>query len=122
MCFFLKRDFYFVCVKVHVVDGSAPQPELEFEAVRLELELFSPEIAEKPYVVAYNKMDLPDAYEKWPMFRETLRARGIEPFCMSAVQRDGTHEVISSVYELLKKYREANAEPKGLDSTFSLAY
>ncbi|WZZ30964.1 hypothetical protein YC2023_014365 [Brassica napus] len=99
---------------VHVVDGSAPQPELEFEAVRLELELFSPEIAEKPYVVAYNKMDLPDAYEKWPMFRETLRARGIEPFCMSAVQRDGTHEVISSVYELLKKYREANAEPKGL--------
>ncbi|KAL0730155.1 hypothetical protein Bca4012_026248 [Brassica carinata] len=99
---------------VHVVDGSAPQPELEFEAVRLELELFSPEIAEKPYVVAYNKMDLPDAYEKWPMFREALRARGIEPFCMSAVQRDGTHEVISSVYELLKKYREANAEPKGL--------
>ncbi|CAH8313607.1 unnamed protein product [Eruca vesicaria subsp. sativa] len=99
---------------VHVVDGSAPQPELEFEAVRLELELFSPEIAEKPYVVAYNKMDLPDAYEKWPMFRETLRARGIEPFCMSAVQRDGTHEVISNVYELLKKYREANAEPKGL--------
>ncbi|KAJ0230297.1 GTP-binding protein OBGC [Hirschfeldia incana] len=99
---------------VHVVDGSAPQPELEFEAVRLELELFSPEIAEKPYVVAYNKMDLPDAYEKWPMFRETLRARGIEPFCMSAVQRDGTHEVISSVYELLKKYREDHAEPKGL--------
>uniref|UniRef100_A0A1J3FI48 GTP-binding protein OBGC, chloroplastic n=1 Tax=Noccaea caerulescens TaxID=107243 RepID=A0A1J3FI48_NOCCA len=99
---------------VHVVDGSSPQPELEFEAVRLELELFSPEIAEKPYVVAYNKMDLPDAYEKWPMFRESLRARGIEPFCMSAVQRDGTHEVISSVYELLKKYREANAEPKAL--------
>ncbi|KAG7551127.1 GTP1/OBG domain [Arabidopsis thaliana x Arabidopsis arenosa] len=99
---------------VHVVDGSAPQPELEFEAVRLELELFSPEIAEKPYVVAYNKMDLPDAYEKWPMFQETLRARGIEPFCMSAVQRDGTHEVISSVYELLKKYRAANAEPKAL--------
>lgn len=115
------KSLSFVCVKVHVVDGSAPQPELEFEAVRLELELFSPEIAEKPYVVAYNKMDLPDAYEKWPMFRETLRARGIEPFCMSAVQRDGTHEVISNVYELLKKYREANAEPKGLDSTFSLA-
>lgn len=104
----------FCDVKVHVVDGSAPQPELEFEAVRLELELFSPEIAEKPYVVAFNKMDLPDAYEKWPMFKESLRARGIEPFCMSAVQRDGTHEVISTVYELLKKYREANGEPEGL--------
>ena len=38
------------------------KPEFEFDAVRLELELFSPEIAEKPYVVAFNKRDLPDAY------------------------------------------------------------
>ncbi|GFZ14030.1 GTP1/OBG family protein [Actinidia rufa] len=44
---------------VHVVDGSSQQPEYEFDAVRLELELFSPEHAEKPYLVAYSKMDLP---------------------------------------------------------------
>ncbi|XP_010524752.1 PREDICTED: GTP-binding protein OBGC, chloroplastic [Tarenaya hassleriana] len=92
---------------VHVVDGSAPQPEMEFEAVRLELELFNPELSEKPFVVAFNKMDLPDAYEKWPLFEERLRARGIEPFCMSAVQQNGTHEVICAAYELLKKYKEA---------------
>jgi GTPase involved in cell partitioning and DNA repair len=48
---------------VHVVDGSGQQPEYEFEAVRLELELFSPSLVDKPYVVVYNKMDLPEAAE-----------------------------------------------------------
>lgn len=99
--------------KVHVLDGSAEQPEFEFDAVRLELEMFSPELAEKPYVVAYNKMDLPDAYEKWPAFKERLQARGIEPFCMSAVKGEGTHEVIRAAYQLLQKSKAAKTEFQG---------
>ncbi|CAN0900556.1 GTP-binding protein OBGC, chloroplastic [Linum grandiflorum] len=91
---------------IHVVDGSLPQPDLEFEAVRLELEMFSPEVAEKPFIVAYNKMDLPEAYENWTFFKEQLQAQGIEPFCMSAVTREGTQEVISAAYELLQKSKK----------------
>ncbi|KAK7815170.1 GTP-binding protein OBGC, chloroplastic [Quercus suber] len=98
---------------VHVVDGSGLQPELEFDALRLELELFNPELSEKPYVVAYNKMDLPEAYEKWPLFKETLENRGIEPFCMSAVKREGTHEVICAAYELLRKSKGEKEEFEG---------
>lgn len=88
---------------MHIVDGSSEQPEYEFDAVRLELEMFSPELSEKPYVVAFNKMDLPEASEKWQSFKEALQARSIEPFCMSAITRIGTREVISSAYELLQK-------------------
>ncbi|MCE3215682.1 hypothetical protein HAX54_003185 [Datura stramonium] len=102
-------------VLVHVVDGSSPQPEYEFEAVRLELEMFSPELAEKPYLVAYNKMDLPDAYENWKTFRDSLRSRGIEPFCMSAVKTEGTHEVICAAYELVRRRREAAKEEVRMD-------
>lgn len=98
---------------MHVVDGSGPQPEYEFDAVRLELELFSPKLAEKPYLVAYNKMDLPEAYENWPAFKEKLQARGIEPFCISAVKREGTHEVISAAYQLLRESKEPNKESQG---------
>lgn len=96
-----------------MVDGSGPQPEYEFDAVRLELELFSPELAGKPYLVAYNKMDLPEAYENWPAFKEKLQTRGIETFCMSAVKREGTHEVISAAYQMLRKNKEANREFRG---------
>ncbi|GAB4830680.1 hypothetical protein Ancab_039502 [Ancistrocladus abbreviatus] len=93
--------------KVHVVDGTSQQPEYEFDAIRLELELFNPELAEKPYVVAYNKMDLPEASEGWAVFEESLQARGIEPFCMSALTKEGTHEVVCAAYELVRKTREA---------------
>lgn len=75
--------------------------------------MFSPEIAEKPYIVAFNKMDLPEAYEKWPSFKEKLQARGMEPFCMSAVKREGTHEVISAAYQLLQKNKEAKKDFEG---------
>ncbi|KAI4345454.1 hypothetical protein L6164_012577 [Bauhinia variegata] len=95
---------------VHVVDGSAPQPELEFDAVRLELELFSPEIAEKPYIVAFNKMDLPEARENWPSFKERLQSLGVITFCMSAAKSEGTHEAICAAYELLRESKEAMEE------------
>ncbi|KAF7146793.1 hypothetical protein RHSIM_Rhsim04G0218700 [Rhododendron simsii] len=95
---------------VHVVDGSSQQPEYEFDAVRLELELFNPELAEKPYLVAYNKMDLPEASERWSTFKKKLHALGIEPFCMSAVKSEGTHEVICAAYELVRKRIEDNKE------------
>ncbi|GKA76905.1 GTP-binding protein OBGC, chloroplastic [Tanacetum coccineum] len=65
--------------------------------------MFSPEIAENPFIVAYNKMDLPDAYEKWESFGDYLRSRGIEPFCISAINRDRTRELITAAYELVRQ-------------------
>nr|ANZ78882.1 chloroplast Obg GTPase [Dendrobium officinale] len=90
-------------VLVHVVDGSSQRPDYEFDAVRLELELFSPGLSEKPYIVAFNKMDLPEAYEKWHSFKEYLKNRGIEPLCMSAMYGQGTSDVIAAAYSLLQK-------------------
>ncbi|GKC92775.1 GTP-binding protein OBGC, chloroplastic [Tanacetum coccineum] len=66
--------------------------------------MFSLEIAEKPFIVAYNKMDLPDAYEKLESFRDILRSRRIKPFCIGAINRDGTIELITAAYELLRPH------------------
>lgn len=88
---------------MHVVDGSSQQPDYEFDAVRLELELFSPVLSEKPYIVVFNKMDLPEAYEKWNSFKENLQNRGIEPLSISAMYRQGTSDVVSAAYALLQK-------------------
>ncbi|KAJ0601900.1 putative GTP-binding protein OBG [Helianthus annuus] len=100
---------------VHIVDGSSQQPEYEYDAVRLELEMFSPEIAEKPYIVAYNKMDLPDAYEKWESFQKHLHSRGIVPFCISAINRQGTRELITAAYELIRQQVEDKKEDSWRD-------
>ncbi|KAK1278925.1 hypothetical protein QJS04_geneDACA003310 [Acorus gramineus] len=102
-------------VLVLVVDGSGQQPDYEFDAVCLELELFSPELAEKPYIVAYNKMDLPEATEKWESFEEKLVSRGIRPFCISAANRQGTHELICAAYELLRKSKSVENTEAWMD-------
>uniref|UniRef100_A0A803N9L1 Uncharacterized protein n=1 Tax=Chenopodium quinoa TaxID=63459 RepID=A0A803N9L1_CHEQI len=107
-------------VLVHVVDGSSPQPEYEFDAIRLELELFNPELAEKPYLVAFNKMDLPEASERWEVFREHLLAEDIQPFCMSAISNQGTNEVVSAAYEFVKKFKEAVKEDEGCATPINL--
>ncbi|KAF0907726.1 hypothetical protein E2562_020475 [Oryza meyeriana var. granulata] len=93
-------------VLIHVVDGSGEQPEYEFEAVRLELELFSPSLVDKPYIVVYNKMDLPEASERWNKFQEKLQAEGIEPCCISAMNRQGTQDVVHAAYKVLQKERQ----------------
>ncbi|KAK9153318.1 hypothetical protein Sjap_000798 [Stephania japonica] len=101
-------------VLIHVIDGSGQQPEYEYDAIRLELELFNPELSEKPFIVAYNKMDLPDAYEKWSSFKKSLLARGIEPLCMSAADRQGTNEVALAAFKLLDKTPEVYDAAEGL--------
>lgn len=59
-------------------------------------------------------MDLPEAYEKWPSFKERLQSRGITTFCMSAANREGTREVICAAYELLRRNKESEVEWQGL--------
>ncbi|KAL5731575.1 hypothetical protein ACHQM5_004289 [Ranunculus cassubicifolius] len=115
-------------VLVHIVDGSGEQPEYEYEAVRLELELFSPEISKKPFIVVFNKMDLPEASERWESFREFLQARGIEPLCISAINRQGTEKVVKDTYELLRNKSEMErniggwSEPSNLNHVAEMVH
>lgn len=69
-------------------------------------------------------MDLPEAYENWESFKEKLQSRGITTFCMSAVKKEGTHEVICAAYELLRKSKEYKEEYGGytLFYTHSIYY
>ncbi len=77
----------------------------EYEAVRLELELFNPALAYKPFVVAYNKMDIPEAAEQWLTFKETLKSQGVDAFSMSAATKEGTMDVIVAAYQLLQSQK-----------------
>lgn len=93
-----------------MVDGTCEQAVEEYEAVRLELQLFNPEISGKPYVVAYNKMDIEEAAERWPAFEEAMQARGVQTFCMSAATRDGTMPVVWAAFDLLQKQKKGSLE------------
>src|SRR5690606_36296532 len=74
-------------VLIHVVDVSGLEgrdPLADFRAINEELRLYRPELLERPQLVAANKMDLAEARENWPSFREAVEALGFRVFPVSA--------------------------------------
>ena len=95
---------------VHVVDGSSRDPVGDYAAVRAELELFSPELAALPQVVAYNKVDLPDSADYLEDVRAHLaEAHGVHPddvVAVSAATGTGVPELVRRVRALLDELAE----------------
>lgn len=86
-------------VLVHVLDLAAldRDPLHDFEVVESELRLYSPELAERPTIVALNKVDVPDAQARLDEVRDALRARGFEVYPISAVTGEGVRELVLAV-------------------------
>lgn len=53
-------------VLIHLLDGLAEDPVLDYAQINSELALFDPQLGEKPQIVAFNKIDMPEAMERWP--------------------------------------------------------
>eukprot|EP00191_Tetraselmis_sp_GSL018_P016663 CAMPEP_0177582200 /NCGR_PEP_ID=MMETSP0419_2-20121207/2598_1 /TAXON_ID=582737 /ORGANISM="Tetraselmis sp., Strain GSL018" /LENGTH=613 /DNA_ID=CAMNT_0019071381 /DNA_START=221 /DNA_END=2062 /DNA_ORIENTATION=+ len=90
---------------VHVIDGSSPDPIGDYKAIRLEMRLFNPEIAEKPEVVAYNKMDLPDSSDYFEIVQDFLVEQGIRKehiFPISSATGRGVTELVRGLRALLE--------------------
>ncbi len=97
-------------VLVHLLDGSSPDPIRDLEVVNRELGEYSPELREKPQVVAFNKMDLPEAAAAWPGVRRQLESMALEGVPISAATGEGTRELLAVVAAMLKEVPEPAAE------------
>ena len=95
-------------VLIHLLDGDGSDPLADFSQILSELALFDEHLAERPQVVAFNKMDLPQAQARWPAVRAELESRGYEVLPMSAMARTGVREVL---YRAAQKLAEAPPLP-----------
>ena len=89
-------------VLVHLLDGASPDPLGDFEAINQELALFNPKLAEKPQIVVLNKIDLPEAREKWPQIKQAMEARGLPVLAISAVTGENVQKLLYKVKEMLE--------------------
>lgn len=88
-----------------------------YDIIMDELREFSEDLAEKPVVVAANKMDLPDSRELFPDFKAALEERGIKVFPVSGATREGVDDLLKYISEQLKSLKApdltaANEEEK----------
>jgi GTP-binding protein len=84
---------------VHVVDVARPDPLADIATIDAELGSYGRGLAERPRLVAFNKIDLPEAREAVPALAESLRARGVESVAISAAAREGTEALLRRIFE-----------------------
>lgn len=57
---------------IHLLNGLSNDPLADFTQINSELALFDPDLAEKPQIVAINKIDLPEVSERIGIIKENL--------------------------------------------------
>jgi GTPase len=96
---------------IHVVDGSAVDPERDHAIIRNELGAHDPKLLDKTIVVAFNKVDLPSATEAWPRFRDARAAEDQPALAVSAVTGQGLSELREVIADLLPDAATLLQEP-----------
>jgi GTP-binding protein len=99
---------------VHVLDGARPDPIGDMDVINGELLEFRKELADKPQIVAVNKMDLPDAAARTGELGGLLRARHMDPFFISAATGQGVGELLERLAERLSRLMEEMQPASGL--------
>ncbi|KAA3642894.1 MAG: GTPase ObgE [Chloroflexi bacterium] len=88
-------------VLIHLLDGLAEDPIADLSQINTELALFDADMANKPQVVAINKIDLPDVQAWLPDLEEALEERGYKPMTISAVAGTNVRQLLYKAAELL---------------------
>ena len=98
-------------VLIHLLDGSAAEPLTDWAMINQELALYDTKLEERPQLVVFNKMDLPDAIAWEPLIEEEVSKQGF-PFCsISAATGQGVRQMLYRVKQML----DETPEPEPVD-------
>jgi len=87
-------------VLVHLLDVSGlsgRDPLDDYDVLRRELTLASPDLAGKTEIVVIGKLDLAETRERLPEVCRRLAARGIEALAISGATGEGTRELVARI-------------------------
>lgn len=106
---------------VHIVDVSGHEgrdPKEDFKIINDELSKFDPELADKPQIVAGNKIDMAEP-EQIEDFKAWVEAQGYEYHSICAPICEGTAELMNAVWnklQTLPPIREYEAQEIPIES------
>ncbi|UCH42520.1 MAG: GTPase ObgE [Dehalococcoidales bacterium] len=95
-------------ILILMVDGTSQNPVEDILRLNVELSLYDPVLAEKPRLVAVNKVDLPEVRSRIAGIRKSFSSVGTEVYFISAAGGEGTRELMDDAMKIL---RQMVAEP-----------
>ena len=107
-------------VLIHLVDvssASGRDPVSDMDIIRRELELFAPSLAEKPQLIAANKIDALDDEARAAAVEQRAHALGLPFFRISGVTGAGLPDLLEAAWRELARARADEAEAGGESTT-----
>jgi len=86
-------------ILIHVLDGESDDPVADYNQINAELALYDEQLAQRPRIVVFNKMDLPEAQEYFPLVKEALAKRDVDVLPISAVTQHNISLLVQQVFE-----------------------
>lgn len=86
---------------IHLVDGSAESPVDSMKKVNEELRLFDSALAEKPQLVAVNKLDMPEVEARISEIEKSFADAGVTAMYISAATGAGVKELMDRAAAML---------------------
>ena len=71
--------------------------------------LYNPGLTEKPQIIAVNKIDLPEVQAHIREIKESFKSSNSPVYLVSAINKEGTNELMTGVADILSKIDEAEA-------------
>ena len=90
---------------IHIVDVSGSEgrnPIDDFEKINEELKKFNPDLAERPMIVAGNKIDMAEP-EQIEEFKKYVNDKGYDYYSICAPIMEGTKELMNVTWNMLKE-------------------
>lgn len=88
-------------ILIHLLDGTNPDVLADYSQINTELALYDEKLAERPQLVVFNKMDMPEAEAQWEKVQAALKKNGIEAMAISALTQQNTQKLVQKVFELV---------------------
>jgi len=89
-------------ILIHLISGSSESPPEDMMRVNEELALFDPALAQKPQIIALNKIDLPEVQARLDEIRGAFSSAGIKAFHISAATGQGVTELMAETMRTLE--------------------
>jgi GTPase len=101
---------------VHVLDCATLEPDRDplsdLDLIEAELAAYGAGLADRPRIVALNKIDVPEARELAELVQADLEARGLQVFLVSAASHEGLRMLSFAMAELVAKARADAPAPE----------
>ncbi len=99
-------------VFIHLLDGTSASPVEDMLKVNTELGLFDPALAQKPQLLAVNKIDLPEVRARVPEIKDAFSGIDGGARFISAATGEGVPELMSEALKMSEAARLKREEAK----------